>query len=824
MRYSRENAFRMLEEAQGMKIQVKLASKNPNFTLQDKNRPMFYNHKYANDNPTKTKIEVIKELKQGWHDQHFANDYDYAKFIESSVLSGSLTLVKDKDRTYEEYRNVNYIYVEVDGEKKYYFVNTMYFTPNDLVEYELYLDSITTYLDRLEYNGQTKVERTHWDRLIDKSGDVAFKEANDKADTLLPITINDFITAPHTAGYAIDFPKLTAQGIDMNSPDYNGNFYIDTADAVNGDNRYILVITTTHGRKSGIPINQFNIVGGLFDNGKSEKTDRFVDFTTAVKNEVEFTMKIRPDGHGVEVLVKMDASSDYYTGGSANIEGIAYLGLRSISSGLAGQILTYKLDNDSPVWNEDGTVNVKTKINVGMNPAFHETAKLGDQRDAYNEYRKLFNLGSEDYPKYAYLLKQPDSEFSLPEPTWDSNIGYSGGSLVSFLIPLHNNGGVFTWQGHEFGQKNYLFNLENLGDAKSNGIILTDYPLEWFKDWFVKFKDTHSAVPDKWYVKTRRTFRDTMSILKFENPMFMAVDINKVKLDDDRNIELEPKLKSNEYLKLTLYGPTDEDKDLVNYKLATWMPQMKLGVGVIATETKTMNVYNLQNTYLPEIGDQIKDKEKLFMTTNFEQLASLSDPYKNYMNSHMSSYQTGISNNDTNRIFGLVKSGMTANPFGIASTLITAANKEKVYKAQVEDLKRQGQKPLGNGASLARDIVVQKDLDLKYGLGLMKYELPSTMKKTVYDHFTRYGYVVDRLMVFNGYEDFARRYRFTHWEIANFSNAIDKTNISNEILQDINSAFDDGITLWSVRNEKGDTEINDYSKENWENFIAERLT
>lgn len=65
MRYSRENAFRLLEQAQGMKIQLKLASKNPNFTLQDKNRPMFYNHKYAKLNPTKTKINVIKDLKQG---------------------------------------------------------------------------------------------------------------------------------------------------------------------------------------------------------------------------------------------------------------------------------------------------------------------------------------------------------------------------------------------------------------------------------------------------------------------------------------------------------------------------------------------------------------------------------------------------------------------------------------------------------------------------------------------------------------------------------------------------------------------------------------
>lgn len=60
-----------------------------------------------------------------------------------------------------------------------------------------------------------------------------------------------------------------------------------------------------------------------------------------------------------------------------------------------------------------------------------------------------------------------------------------------------------------------------------------------------------------------------MSQLKFTNPLFKAIDITKIKLDDARDIDLEPKLKSDEYLKLTLYGPTDEDKDLMNYKLAT---------------------------------------------------------------------------------------------------------------------------------------------------------------------------------------------------------------------------------------------------------------
>lgn len=65
MRYSKEHAFKLLEDAQGMKIQVKIASKNPNFTLQDQNRPMFYNDKYAKNNPNKTKTQVIKELKQG---------------------------------------------------------------------------------------------------------------------------------------------------------------------------------------------------------------------------------------------------------------------------------------------------------------------------------------------------------------------------------------------------------------------------------------------------------------------------------------------------------------------------------------------------------------------------------------------------------------------------------------------------------------------------------------------------------------------------------------------------------------------------------------
>lgn len=44
-RYSIERAFQLLEEAQGMKIKVKLPTINPNFTLQDAHRPCFYNAK-----------------------------------------------------------------------------------------------------------------------------------------------------------------------------------------------------------------------------------------------------------------------------------------------------------------------------------------------------------------------------------------------------------------------------------------------------------------------------------------------------------------------------------------------------------------------------------------------------------------------------------------------------------------------------------------------------------------------------------------------------------------------------------------------------------
>lgn len=135
----------------------------------------------------------------------------------------------------------------------------------------------------------------------------------------------------------------------MNSLNYSGNLYINHDDHIDDDDKYIIILTTTHGRRSGIPISEFNIIGGLFDNGKSIKTDRFVDFQTMVKNDVECKFTINADGHSLDIEIKMDSSSDYFTGGSANIEAVNKLGLKSISSELPGDIITYKLDNDSPI-------------------------------------------------------------------------------------------------------------------------------------------------------------------------------------------------------------------------------------------------------------------------------------------------------------------------------------------------------------------------------------------------------------------------------------------------------------------------------------------
>lgn len=122
-------------------------------------------------------------------------------------------------------------------------------------------------------------------------------------------------------------------------------------------------------------------------------------------------------------------------------------------------------------------MNVFKKINTGIVKSEHLVRDTSTDRDEYLSYFTNFNIGDQKNPKFAYLLHAPKTGETAASNYVENSITSSGGLIVSVLIPLHNKDVDFTLDGVTFTNKNKL-SYETISAVNSNGIIITDYPLE----------------------------------------------------------------------------------------------------------------------------------------------------------------------------------------------------------------------------------------------------------------------------------------------------------------------------------------------------------
>lgn len=796
MNYNRELLIERLGDAQGFDAKVKFAKTNPNFTRSSGDRIMFYNDRFHSKkvaaDATWTKEKTVELLKGKWHDKHFPDDWvDKAAFAEGSVLDGSLVLFKDPLKSLEYYRNISYMYVEVDGVAKYYFVDTMSFLPGDIVQYGLTLDSVTTYLDTLQFGGYAKVERRHYDRF---NHDTTYPEERLKSGVFM--TKYDFAMNINVAGtwtHEFDLTELGTKTIaDMHTviPWNSSPEFLKT--------RYGNIISHV----------SLAIRFGKFDNLLTYKEFKFSVPSGTDKDGPWTTTTYRFEISGRKIILKVTING---TNTGALTGDVVLPGIwQAYENSITTNDVVPNYDEISGVWNVDNTMSVGSLILTETRRS-HRVHKFPRTDTYYQTYFDQFNVGSDDKPKFLYQLKKIDANtWKGIDPT--SNYIEDGGSIVSLLVPLHSNKAGVTWSGEAFGANHYIGNYNVMTATNTNGIIALDIPVTTDPGRFVKLND------GQWYVSQGRAFHDGETSLSIANPLVTplvnSLDTKTIKIDAKREWELEPKLRAEEYMKLQLYSATDESKELFNYRIDPGEYWLNIDRGIIATETKTQNVFNLNKVY----NDTVKDSQAIFISAHFEQVPSLSEPYKEYMLQHQSAYQTGIAQNRFNMGWNAVTS--IFHPIQMATGIKNSLQKEKQMFAQVADLKRQGAAPIGSNTSLFSDNITENYLKIYNDLSLNIYTPPEAQRRMISDYFNKYGYIDGKLEPFNEYADLSRRHRFSHWDTANFRKAINSSNLSVEILDDINDIFDTGVTLWNVLDDTGKVEINDYTLENWENWIA----
>lgn len=718
MKYDNKKILDMHQSQQAFKARFKYATTNPNFTIDSGNRVSFFNSKYHDKkvklNKKWTKEQTIKDLKLKWHKKHFTKEWvKESSFSESSVLNGSLICIKDKSITYEEYRNMSYIFVEIDGVAKYYFVDGVSFAPTNIINFTLSLDSITTYLDALKFGGFSKIHRKHYDRW----------NLNDKKDKII-------MNFDEDSGIWNDDGEVK-----------NSTFILDKVILVNNDDKEEI---------------QYN--SPLIKDKNKKNWFNYPQIYAYAFSKVNIEEKGELENFG--------RGSGYL---NINKESDTSAGLPDRTSPILGQNIV-KITNKDEI--------LTALFNDG--PPWEKTRQTEFYTMSLNTLRKSSNS--------SFIKSVVYSPIPLLKMRKMKDAFQQEGYYFQGLVCVDNN--MVNYQNLKM--RNLYFSI--------NGYQYTG----WEKDDVSPSGIIHETPWDN-------TRTSTIKIKDIVDNHILVSTLNK-----DRNFELETKLFTSQHMKMELNALNQQRTDLINEFIFN-DEELILKVNVSIDNNESIIFTELINTYYNKYN---KNNEKIFTASYKGQVPNPSSAYSDFLAGSLNSYKTSLAQNRVNMGVDAAKNLLTGHFFKYGTSILHGIQKENAMKAKVKDIKNLGSSTEINDVSLLKDIygIWKGEFgNLASNITISKH--PKINQREISDHYNKRGYISDRIEQIKEYSELSTRALFSHWEISKFEKIINKSFLSNEIIEDMNTYFSKGLTLWNVLNDKGETSINDYSKENWENNI-----
>lgn len=688
-----------------MKRKIRIAKTNPNFSLTDDSRPLFYNTKYATKN-NKDVAETTKYIKDKWVEETFDVENDIKSFNQPTRLTGSVRLAVD-DNTINKFMNVRYImlnnYKDDDTlmNTEFYFVEGNVMSNSKTVTLTLRLDTVTTYFDKLTFGKSAKIERRHFDR------------------------------------WKVDGDKLIANN-DENSGLWNDENDINNNTFVNVKNE---------------PINVLD----------SKNYDQYVNRTKFYSVAL---MRTRVYGG-------IDYESYSYLGSNDNVP---------FNVGI------WLLNMKTKVYDADGQT-------VDINGSFPIEYQLNKHYSSYIE--RIFASPLPFIPP-EYLTVQ------------------SGGYEVNAM-----NADSST-HGQAGRDKVRVYKLTET-DTKT--------------EWVIRPNDISSNSMkhlDSYIDEVSRGFKPIRYEKSIETKSLLKNEIDISTLTDVYDYQREIKLQSTKHKRLKIKSVNGQYTYLIN-EFLLGDSNIKITIELsVSMEGIFQFVKITENDYYDKAN---KNNEKTLVISYKDQVPNASTPYNDFMSTQGNQYKTAISNN---RIKGAVGGvgGILGGMLGFATgnigaglgsalaggnAVMNGALKERQFNAQVKDLQNMGSTTEVTDTSLIKDLALVGNSD--YGdskLGIVVEEHPVIQQKEISNLYNKLGYSANLTEKVSGYDWFDKRSRFTFIQAPLISDAVDKVDIGEEIINDINDVFARGVRLWSV-DELGKVEINNYEKENWEHAIRTKI-
>lgn len=684
---------------------VKLADKHPGFTLKDTNRIQFVDT---------SGIFTPTEIKKVWRDGLFTTITGSGGYSEVSTLEGRINV----DYTdLEKIKTTAYLLMTINNFDRYYFVTKVTIKNDKVATLSLKLDTITTYLDTVQFSGNAKVHRRHYDR------------------------------------WKIDAAKSITANFDQDSGIWNDDYSI---------------------------------------NNQSFIKDKVISVNAISGDEI--------DSH--PYIFKYKNGRKYF----------AYAFL-SVKDGNNGSAIYYDYDYQTPT------------SAVALN-----TAPLGQvilpisngdwgSHDEIREGNKARSIQVDQDGKITILASQELSFITLEQL---NRIGSAYvKSIVYSPIPLNRKFDTLV-----AGEKNhYSF----LGFTETDDrIVINGQPLTYL---------TESMDGSSRGLASKLNAGDPFKFENWDNTRVSTIlsqtlgdnVLTLATLTEDRDYKRETKLLSSQHRKLELMSSNGQRTALINEFI---FGEDKLDLQVkVAIDNNQSLITTTLNT--PLYLKYNIDNSKTFQVSYKGQIPNASTPYNNFVATSFNSYKTALANNRihgamgiANGVLGTVAAGVVRDPikgakalFGIGSAVAETKMKEHALRAKVKDLHNLGSSTEVNDISFIKDFQTTKTSSFgDLGMAISVSSHPITNQMEISDHYNKLGYVSDRIERFTGYANLAKRALFSHWEVSKISQAMVKTNLPVEVLEEIDDMFNTGLTLWSHN-----TVINNFDKENWEIDIYKEI-
>lgn len=290
----------------------------------------------------------------------------------------------------------------------------------------------------------------------------------------------------------------------------------------------------------------------------------------------------------------------------------------------------------------------------------------------------------------------------------------------------------------------------------------------------------------------------------FKLPHDKTIPLGAISPDNERNIEFEPKLNTNDYS---------------YYELEIGNQSMVINIEDLpANEFKIeyVNTYSVKNSQaiipLNYKGEARNKPDMLSFDASTNEMPLRTDAWLNYLAQNKASMVSGFITSALQTAGGIAIAGMTGG-FGLAvagTQSLGFAGDIANRVAQINDIKNTPDEVNQTALDIILDYAV-KDLYIIQN----EYSIRPQFKDKIFNYFYHYGYKCNTFKTPNT----KSRYYFNYIKTIG-ANII--TNIDNDFKNEILNAYDKGVTFWHWRNNEFQG-VNIYLKENAEISLLEEI-